>query len=109
MKKIFMLLAVAIVGISMTGCYDDDELWNEMESVKNRVTTLEEAVQKTNDDLTALQTIVSSTTVIASAGICSVWSSVARFTVSAGFTDRRRDTAKLSPVSTLTDFGSSAV
>lgn len=59
MKKIFMLLAVAIVGISMTGCYDDDELWNEMEQIKDRVTTLEEAVQKTNDDLTALQTIVS--------------------------------------------------
>ncbi len=59
MKKFFMLLAVAIVGISMTGCYDDDALWNEMESVKNRVTTLEEAVQKTNGDLTALQTIVS--------------------------------------------------
>jgi hypothetical protein len=59
MKRIFMLLAVAIVGISMTGCYDDDELWNEMESVKNRVTTLEEAVQKTNGDLSALQTIVS--------------------------------------------------
>ena len=59
MKKFFMLLAVAIVGISMTGCYDDDELWNEMESVKNRVTTLEEAVQKTNGDLSALQTIVS--------------------------------------------------
>ena len=59
MKKFFMLLAVAIVGISITGCYDDDALWNEMESVKNRVTTLEEAVQKTNDDLSALQTIVS--------------------------------------------------
>ena len=59
MKKFFMLLAVAIVGISMTGCYDDDALWNEMESVKNRVTTLEEAVQKTNGDLSALQTIVS--------------------------------------------------
>ena len=54
-----MLLAVAIVGISITGCYDDDALWNEMESVKNRVTTLEEAVQKTNGDLSALQTIVS--------------------------------------------------
>ena len=59
MKKFFMLLAVAIVGISMTGCYDDDALWNEMESVKNRITTLEEAVQKTNGDLSALQTIVS--------------------------------------------------
>ncbi|MBQ8437698.1 MAG: DUF4465 domain-containing protein [Alistipes sp.] len=58
MKKIFMLLAVAIVGISMTGCYDDDELWNEMEQIKDRVTTLEEAVIKTNEDIVALQTII---------------------------------------------------
>ena len=54
-----MLLAVAIVGISITGCYDDDVLWNEMESVKNRITTLEAAVQKTNGDITALQTLLS--------------------------------------------------
>lgn len=58
MKKIFMLLAVAIVGISMTGCYDDDELWNEMEQIKDRVETLEQAVIKTNEDIVALQTIV---------------------------------------------------
>ena len=58
MKKIFMLLAVAIVGISMTGCYNDNELWNEMEQIKDRVTTLEEAVIKTNEDIVALQTII---------------------------------------------------
>ncbi len=58
MKKIFILLATALISVSLTGCYDDDALWDEMESVKNRVTTLEEAVKKTNDDLTALQTIL---------------------------------------------------
>lgn len=58
MKKIFMLLAVAIVGISMTGCYDNHELWEEMEQIKDRVETLEQAVIKTNEDIVALQTIV---------------------------------------------------
>jgi hypothetical protein len=58
MKKIFILLATALISVSLTGCYDDDALWDEMESVKNRVTTLEEAVKKTNDNLTALQTVL---------------------------------------------------
>lgn len=41
------------------GCsYDDTALWREMEQVKDRVTTLEEAVIKTNEDIVALQTIV---------------------------------------------------
>ena len=43
----------------MVGCsYDDTALWREMEQVKDRVTSLEEAVIKTNEDIVALQTIV---------------------------------------------------
>ena len=50
----------AIVALSaMVGCsYDDTALWREMEQVKDRVTSLEEAVIKTNEDIVALQTIV---------------------------------------------------
>ena len=50
----------AIVALSaMVGCsYDDTALWREMEQVKDRVTTLEEAVIKTNEDIVALQAIV---------------------------------------------------
>lgn len=41
------------------GCsYDDTALWREMEQVKDRVTTLEEAVIKANEDIVALQAIV---------------------------------------------------
>ena len=58
MKKIIYFL-MAIVGITLTSCeYDDTNLWNEIEDVKNRVTALEEAVKKTNNDISALQTIV---------------------------------------------------
>ena len=50
----------AIVALSaVAGCsYDDTALWREMEQVKDRVTSLEEAVIKTNEDIVALQTIV---------------------------------------------------
>ena len=58
MKKIICFL-MAFVGITLTSCeYDDSNLWNEIEDVKNRVTALEETVKKTNNDISALQTIV---------------------------------------------------
>ena len=58
MKKIIYFL-MAIVGITLTSCeYDDSNLWNEIEDVKNRVTALEETVKKANNDISALQTIV---------------------------------------------------
>ena len=58
MKKNLSFLMI-IIGITLTGCeYDDTNLWNEVENVKNRVTALEEAVKKTNNDISALQTIV---------------------------------------------------
>ncbi len=43
----------------MVGCsYNDEEIWKEIENVKDRVETLEESVIKTNEDIAALQTIV---------------------------------------------------
>ena len=45
--------------MTMTGCsYDDEAIWNEVEQIKDRVETLEQAVIKTNEDIVALQTIV---------------------------------------------------
>ncbi len=55
MKKLFTLLAVAIVALVMAGCRP----WEErVENLEGRVTALEEAVKKTNNDIAALQTIV---------------------------------------------------
>ena len=54
-----MALSAIIALSAMVGCsYDDTALWREMEQVKNRVSSLEEAVIKTNEDIVALQTIV---------------------------------------------------
>ena len=60
MRK-FLCLALGVVATltAMVGCtYDDTAIWNEIESVKDRVDMLEESVIKTNEDIAALQTIV---------------------------------------------------
>ena len=56
MKKTFTFLMVALVGFALTGCRQ--KIWNELEELDNRVTALEDAVKKTNKDISALQTIV---------------------------------------------------
>ena len=56
-----MCLALGVVAtlLAAVGCqYDDTNIWNEMEQIKDRIETLEEAVIKTNEDIVALQTIV---------------------------------------------------
>lgn len=54
-----MALGVVATLTAMVGCtYDDEAIWKEIESVKDRVDMLEESVIKTNEDIAALQTIV---------------------------------------------------
>ena len=56
-----MCLAFGVVAtlLAAVGCqYDDTNIWNEMEQIKDRIETLEQAVIKTNEDIVALQTIV---------------------------------------------------
>lgn len=56
-----MCLALGVVAtlLAAVSCqYDDTNIWNEMEQIKDRIETLEEAVIKTNEDIVALQTIV---------------------------------------------------
>ena len=60
MRK-FLCLALGVVATltAMVGCsYYDEALWKEVEQIKDRVTTLEESVIKTNEDIVALQIIV---------------------------------------------------
>ena len=52
-------MGIAAMLVAAVGCqYDDTNIWNEVEHIKDRVATLEEAVIKTNEDIVALQTIV---------------------------------------------------
>ncbi len=56
MKKVFTLLMVALVCISMTNC--NRKIKNQLEELDERVTALEEIAKKTNNDIVALQNIV---------------------------------------------------
>mgnify|MGYP006374474461 FL=1 len=58
-KQVFLALSVVAMLTALVGCsYDDGAIWNEIENVKDRVETLEEAVIKTNEDIVALQAII---------------------------------------------------
>jgi hypothetical protein len=59
MKKIFLYLITAMVCLAYTGCkYDDSDLWNEVDGIKDRVEALEQATTSLNNDLSALSAIV---------------------------------------------------
>ena len=52
-------MGIAAMLTAATSCqFDDTDIWNEMEQIKDRIETLEEAVIKTNEDIVALQAIV---------------------------------------------------
>ena len=54
-----MAMGIAAMLTAATSCqFDDTDIWNEMEQIKDRIETLEEAVIKTNEDIVALQAIV---------------------------------------------------
>ena len=59
MKKIWLIISVALFSGLLSGCmYDDNELWDAVEDITNRVTELEKAVQSANSNIATLQTLV---------------------------------------------------
>ncbi|MBO5831115.1 MAG: hypothetical protein J6R01_05880, partial [Alistipes sp.] len=60
MKRVMCLALGAVATLlAAVGCqYDDTNIWNEMEQIKDRVETLEKSVIQTNEDIAALQAIV---------------------------------------------------
>ncbi len=60
-KKVIIcgFMALAAMSASMTSCkYDDDDLWANVDDLKDRVTSLEEKANAANSDIQALQAIV---------------------------------------------------
>ncbi len=59
MKKLFILLTIALFGASMWSCsYDDDDLWNAVDGLDGRVEAMEKAMKSANTNIDALQKIV---------------------------------------------------
>lgn len=57
--KFFTGLAIAIsASVGITGCYNDDDLWNKVDELDTRVTALEEAVKAANTNIVTLQQLV---------------------------------------------------
>ena len=58
MRKIFTLFTLAFT-IALSSCkYDDTDLWNAVNDQEERIAALEEWQQTTNNNLTALQTLI---------------------------------------------------
>ena len=59
MKKLLAFAALFAV-VALTSCkYDDDEIWNSVHGLENRVAKLEELCKQMNTNISSLQTIVS--------------------------------------------------
>ena len=58
MKKLLAVAALFAV-VALTSCkYDDDDLWNSVHGLENRVAKLEELCKQMNTNISSLQTIV---------------------------------------------------
>lgn len=57
MKKFFSY-ALVVLSLTLTGCFDDSALWNEIDALDKRVTDLETVVKNTNSNIDALQKLV---------------------------------------------------
>jgi hypothetical protein len=58
MRRFFTLFAVMVAVLVSSCAYDDTGLWNALNSLEQRVATLEELCKETNTNLSALQKIV---------------------------------------------------
>ena len=57
MKKLLTL--AALIAVTFSSCkYDDDDLWNSVHGLENRVAKLEELCKQMNTNISSLQTIV---------------------------------------------------
>ena len=59
MRKFLLSIFTALLALGFVGCeYDDSGLWNEVNSLKDRVLTLEQLCQQMNTNISAMQAIV---------------------------------------------------
>ena len=59
LKKIFMLMLVALTAITSSCKYDDDELWDTVNSLADRISALETLTKQMNSDIAAMQSVIS--------------------------------------------------
>ena len=58
MKKYFLLALVVLTGIASSCKYDDDELWDNVNDLADRITALETVTKQMNSDIAAMQSVI---------------------------------------------------
>ena len=58
MKKYFLLALVVLTGIASSCKYDDDELWDNVNDLADRITALETVTKQMNSDIVAMQSVI---------------------------------------------------
>lgn len=53
-----MFILTCMLGMVWSCEYDDNDLWNKVEEIDQRVESLEKTVAKMNEDISSIQTIV---------------------------------------------------
>ena len=59
LKKVFVLMLVALTAITSSCKYDDDELWDTVNSLAERISALETLTKQMNSDIAAMQSVIS--------------------------------------------------
>ena len=59
LKKFFVLMLVALTAITSSCKYDDDELWDTVNSLAERISALETLTKQMNSDIAAMQSVIS--------------------------------------------------
>ena len=59
MKKLLIIIGLAMLGLLAVSCYDDSALWNSMEEYENRLASLESKYETLNGEISSLKTLVS--------------------------------------------------
>lgn len=57
MKKFFYCALLALTTV-LTGCYDDEDLWNRVDDLTERVETIEEVLKGLNTEIADMKTVV---------------------------------------------------
>ena len=59
LRKVFMLMLIVLTGIASSCKYDDDDLWNTVNNLTDRVSSLEALTKQLNSDIAAMQSVIS--------------------------------------------------
>ncbi len=55
---LWIVFITALMAMTVTGCYNDDDIWESVNDLTDRVTNIEKRIEAMNDDMVKIQTLV---------------------------------------------------